>query len=85
MSDPTIAYKWPLKVSVQQGKKYFWCACGLSKNQPFCDGSHTLLIHQAMSGFAVANILTTNLFVMAPIKKFNTHIVKYFNHEKPCQ
>jgi len=19
---------------------YWWCACGRSKNQPFCDGSH---------------------------------------------
>ncbi|MEX2515881.1 MAG: CDGSH iron-sulfur domain-containing protein [Gammaproteobacteria bacterium] len=23
------------------GKSYFWCACGRSKRQPFCDGSHT--------------------------------------------
>jgi CDGSH-type Zn-finger protein len=31
------------KPSLQQvasGKTYYWCACGLSKNQPFCDGSH---------------------------------------------
>ena len=27
-------------VEVKEGKKYFWCSCGLSKNQPFCDGSH---------------------------------------------
>ena len=40
MSDPKIAHKWPLKVNLEEGKKYFWCACGLSKNQPFCDGSH---------------------------------------------
>jgi len=40
MSDPTIAHKWPLKVSLEEGRKYFWCACGLSKNQPFCDESH---------------------------------------------
>ena len=30
----------PLKVAVEAGKKYFWCACGLSSKQPFCDGSH---------------------------------------------
>ena len=40
MSAPKIAHKWPLKVNLEEGKKYFWCACGLSKNQPFCDGSH---------------------------------------------
>lgn len=30
----------PYPVEVKAGEKYFWCACGLSKNQPFCDGSH---------------------------------------------
>ena len=27
-------------VEVEKGKSYYWCACGQSKNQPFCDGSH---------------------------------------------
>ena len=30
----------PFGVEVEAGKAYFWCACGLSENQPFCDGSH---------------------------------------------
>jgi CDGSH iron-sulfur domain-containing protein 3 len=30
----------PVVVDVQAGKDYWWCACGLSKTQPFCDGSH---------------------------------------------
>jgi CDGSH-type Zn-finger protein len=30
----------PFAVEVAPGKEYFWCACGLSKNQPFCDGAH---------------------------------------------
>jgi CDGSH-type Zn-finger protein len=30
----------PFAVDVQQGKDYWWCACGRSANQPFCDGSH---------------------------------------------
>ena len=41
MSDvPIIAKKGSFKVEVEAGKNYFWCACGQSKNQPFCDGSH---------------------------------------------
>jgi CDGSH iron-sulfur domain-containing protein 3 len=40
MSTPTIARKLPFPVDVEAGKDYFWCACGDSKNQPFCDGSH---------------------------------------------
>lgn len=30
----------PFRVELEAGKTYFWCACGESKNQPFCDGSH---------------------------------------------
>ena len=30
----------PVAVEVEKGKSYYWCACGLSKKQPFCDGSH---------------------------------------------
>lgn len=37
---PKIAVKAPVKVKVEAGKKYFWCSCGLSAKQPFCDGSH---------------------------------------------
>ncbi len=37
---PAIAQKAPYPVEVEAGKNYFWCACGQSKNQPFCDGSH---------------------------------------------
>jgi CDGSH-type Zn-finger protein len=41
MSDaPKIAQKAPYKVELEAGKTYFWCACGQSANQPFCDGSH---------------------------------------------
>lgn len=40
MTDPVIARRAPYAVEVEEGKKYFWCACGRSANQPFCDGSH---------------------------------------------
>jgi CDGSH-type Zn-finger protein len=37
---PTIAQDSPIPVEVEEGKSYFWCSCGQSKRQPFCDGSH---------------------------------------------
>ena len=37
---PQIAQKAPYPVEVEAGKSYFWCACGKSAKQPFCDGSH---------------------------------------------
>ncbi|MCA1244860.1 CDGSH iron-sulfur domain-containing protein [Stappia stellulata] len=40
MSEPVIAQKAPIPVEVEAGKTYFWCACGRSQKQPFCDGSH---------------------------------------------
>jgi CDGSH-type Zn-finger protein len=35
-----IAQKGPYPVEVTEGETYYWCACGRSQNQPFCDGSH---------------------------------------------
>lgn len=40
MTEPVITQKAPFGVEVEAGKSYFWCACGKSANQPFCDGSH---------------------------------------------
>ena len=40
MSQPHCAQKGPYPTPVQAGKTYYWCACGQSKNQPFCDGAH---------------------------------------------
>ena len=40
MSDPVVAGKDPIEVQLEAGKSYWWCACGRSKNQPWCDGSH---------------------------------------------
>ncbi len=40
MAEPMIAQRAPMPVNVEAGKTYWWCACGQSKAQPFCDGSH---------------------------------------------
>jgi CDGSH-type Zn-finger protein len=40
MSEPIRASNTPYPIEVESGKSYFWCACGRSKSQPFCDGSH---------------------------------------------
>ena len=39
MDKPQIAEKSPAVMDLEAGT-YWWCACGLSKKQPFCDGSH---------------------------------------------
>uniref|UniRef100_A0A3B3S0Y1 Iron-binding zinc finger CDGSH type domain-containing protein n=1 Tax=Paramormyrops kingsleyae TaxID=1676925 RepID=A0A3B3S0Y1_9TELE len=41
--EPCIAAKHPFRVDVKSGQRYSWCACGYSKKQPFCDGSHKAL------------------------------------------
>ena len=38
--EPVIAKYKPYYAELEKGKRYFWCACGRSKNQPYCDGSH---------------------------------------------
>ena len=40
MSDATIADNKPVKITLDKDKKYYFCMCGLSSKQPFCDGSH---------------------------------------------
>ena len=40
MTTPVRSSDTPFAVDVEQGKTYYWCACGRSKSQPFCDGSH---------------------------------------------
>jgi CDGSH-type Zn-finger protein len=40
MTEAVIAGRAPIPVDVEAGQTYWWCACGKSSKQPFCDGSH---------------------------------------------
>lgn len=40
MTEAVRAADNPFAVDVEAGKTYFWCSCGKSAKQPFCDGSH---------------------------------------------
>lgn len=40
MSKPTVAAAKPTPVELKAGEEYYYCTCGKSANQPFCDGSH---------------------------------------------
>jgi CDGSH-type Zn-finger protein len=40
MTTPLRASNTPFAANVEAGKDYWWCSCGQSKAQPFCDGSH---------------------------------------------
>ena len=40
MDKGKIAGKAPIMVDIEEGKVYAWCTCGLSENQPFCNGAH---------------------------------------------
>jgi CDGSH-type Zn-finger protein len=40
INESPVASRAPVEVAIESGKTYWWCACGRSKSQPFCDGSH---------------------------------------------
>lgn len=40
MELPKRAGDTPVAVELEEGKTYAWCSCGLSENQPYCDGKH---------------------------------------------
>ena len=40
MAKPDRAGDAPIGADVVEGKSYYWCTCGRSAKQPFCDGSH---------------------------------------------
>ena len=46
---PEIGGRAPIAIDVEAGTSYWWCACGRSKAQPFCDGSHKVVRFRAPS------------------------------------
>ena len=49
MSERHIAKRLPYKVDLVAGETVYWCSCGVSKNQPFCDGSHQGTDHEPVA------------------------------------
>jgi CDGSH-type Zn-finger protein len=76
---PVIAQKSPYPIEVEEGKSYYWCQCGQSKKQPFCDASHKgtsfhPVVYKATETkkciFVDANLHLINPFVMKRTQKF---------------
>ena len=40
MTEPLMPRNNYYEVDVEPGKEYWWCSCGRSQKQPFCDGAH---------------------------------------------
>jgi len=55
MADPVWASDTPFAVDVEEGKTYYWCSCGKSEKQPFCDGSHSDTEHTPLAYEAAAS------------------------------
>ena len=55
MSEPEIGGRRPIAINVVAGESYWWCACGRSKTQPFCDGSHKTTEFRPQEWKATAN------------------------------
>eukprot|EP01064_Diplonema_japonicum_P004682 TRINITY_DN1307_c1_g1_i5.p1 TRINITY_DN1307_c1_g1~~TRINITY_DN1307_c1_g1_i5.p1 ORF type:complete len:436 (+),score=123.69 TRINITY_DN1307_c1_g1_i5:37-1344(+) len=52
MARAKVFCKGPIPTAVEAGKTYFWCSCGYSQNQPFCDGTHRSINEQYGTKFA---------------------------------
>jgi CDGSH iron-sulfur domain-containing protein 3 len=55
-----VAQKGPYQIALEANKPYFWCTCGRSAKQPFCDGAHKGTTFQPQR-FTVDKAATYNL------------------------
>ena len=56
MSEAKVVQKFPFKTHVEKGKSYYWCKCGLSSKQPFCDGAHETTDLKKIKMFSFADV-----------------------------
>ena len=93
MNFPTIADNKPIKLALEKDKKYFFCMCGLSRKQPFRDGSHqgsdfTPMAFQCDESkdytCASANTAATNPTVMAAISSSGMTRSAKIRSNPPC-
>ncbi len=69
MTEALIAQKGPFAAEVTAGETYYWCACGRSKSQPFCDGSHEVT---SLSPVAYEAPRTTTVYLCGCKRTTNT-------------
>ncbi|MBY0547208.1 MAG: CDGSH iron-sulfur domain-containing protein [Candidatus Obscuribacterales bacterium] len=71
MSEPVVFDKKPCIIELEAGT-YWWCRCGRSQNQPFCDGAHTGTDIEPLK------------FEVPERKRFALCLCKHTKHEPHC-
>jgi CDGSH-type Zn-finger protein len=76
MTDPVIFQKSPMPIEVEEGKTYFWCACGKSAKQPFCDGSHK---DTGIAPVKITAAATKKMFFRTSLQHKNKEEINMYN------
>ncbi|XP_003742579.1 CDGSH iron-sulfur domain-containing protein 3, mitochondrial [Galendromus occidentalis] len=76
-----IAKKIPAFVMLKPGKQYHWCACGLSKKQPFCDGAHKSMPEPMIKPIAF-EVPTEKKYLLCRCKQTNNRPFCDLSHVK---